>query len=87
MHNCFPTFSLLVAQVFQDEIEVLLNSRILQGVLDQKLDENTLAQASYLFLTVAHHHFLDSFHEVINIAAHEFLVDYSPQAGQNVALN
>lgn len=78
---------MLVAQVLQHEVQVLLDSLILQWVIEEELDEDTGAEPPDLLRVAADHEFLDLLDEVVELSAGESPVDDGTEALECIALH
>ena len=66
---------------------MLLNSLILQRVIEQKLHKNARAEPSDLFRITAYHELLNLFNKIIQLSATKLPVHHGSQAMESVALH
>jgi hypothetical protein len=76
-----------VGDVLDEVVDVLVESGLLHGVLDEELDEDLAAGAPDGLAHVGDHHLLDLlFHHVVHVSTHELLVDERVQTVEHIHL-
>ena len=82
-----PSLDIFVAEVLEQEVEVLLDPVILQGVVYEEADEDLGAEGTDLPGAVVDHHLLHSLNQIIDFYADEFLLNDGLEAAKGIWLD
>lgn len=75
-----------ISKIFDQIVDVLLQTTSFHGVLKNELYKDLRAYGPCVFVDILDHHFLDIFHEIVEIWAHKFAVNNCFEAMENVVL-